>query len=430
MKKTIRLFSAILMILTVYVVLTASSSKTDHSKDGLSMLIFFGFLGFGVIVTVIAILFEKKKKAKYLEQHPEAAKKPSLSAKPAASAGSFGMKSFQPYTGGGVCDVCNRSLGDCKAWIVPNDVFYSSSQYRQRLKSTTNIFGIRMTDADIDRMRMMDRSAGSAVCENCIGMFNGTPLPYPSAAPSSSASTAEIRALVDKLAHYSSLTLERTEEEEMGKKLLGYGTPAVRVIDDYLVSCGRGQVSSGWWYNAKYLVQLLPQFPDADCEIIFKRLMNVQTNIWEYHTQVKDVAEQELLKLKKAKPDYDGSVISPEDAQAELKLLYNSGKTTEERIKRAIEMQPSVESWSDKDKAFYYYVIADALKRRNADDKRRFAFYAAQIFYQPVNTSLGWDELKKGMPDREIHPSPEAAKQLHEEFSLPEKLDDLLNPET
>ena len=141
---------------------------------------------------------------------------------------------------------------------------------------------------------------------------------------------------------------------------------------------------------------------------------------------ISDEKTQELLKLKKAKNNYDDAAIPAENAQGELKNLYNSRATPEERIRRAIRMQPAVESWSDADKAFYYYIIGDAIKRKNANDDRRLAFFAAQIYYNPVNTSLGWHELRQALPDREIHPSPDTAKQLHEEFPLPDSFESLI----
>ena len=79
---------------------------------------------------------------------------------------------FSPYTGHGACDVCNRPLGNIKAWIVPTNVFYASPEYREQLKdSLLRMTGRRGTDADIDRMQAGDRSPGSAVCEHCIHMF-------------------------------------------------------------------------------------------------------------------------------------------------------------------------------------------------------------------------------------------------------------------
>ena len=80
-------------------------------------------------------------------------------------------RTFEPYTGGGVCDVCNQPVSGRQAWVVPNDVFYGSRQYRTHLKNTMRMMGMSPTDADIERMRMMDHSPGSAVCQNCIHMF-------------------------------------------------------------------------------------------------------------------------------------------------------------------------------------------------------------------------------------------------------------------
>ena len=83
-----------------------------------------------------------------------------------------GRDRFKLYTGQGVCDACNRPLSGVKAWIVPNDVFYASPQWRELQKN--NIFkltGVKGTDADIARMQAQDHSPGSAICEHCIHMF-------------------------------------------------------------------------------------------------------------------------------------------------------------------------------------------------------------------------------------------------------------------
>jgi hypothetical protein len=80
---------------------------------------------------------------------------------------------FKPYTGSGVCDVCNKPLGSCKAYIVPNDVFYRSPKYRNYMKNSplATLFGVPIDDAYFARMQARDQSQGSAVCENCVSMF-------------------------------------------------------------------------------------------------------------------------------------------------------------------------------------------------------------------------------------------------------------------
>lgn len=231
--------------------------------------------------------------------------------------------------------------------------------------------------------------------------------------------------IVDRLAHFQTMTSDRSEEEKLGEQLLSGGNAALEAMKAYLVSCARGIQSAYWWNDADYLVKLIAKFPGADYETIYKQLMEQQTNIWEYHTKVIDVAQQELLKLKKNSPEYDGSVITEEDAQAELKGLYNAGCSEDERIKRALKMKSSSENWSDDNKAFYYYIIGDALRVRDGSDARQYPFFAAQIFYQPNNTSLGWHELKKLDAYKEIEPSPENAKLLHEQLPLPQDWEDL-----
>lgn len=83
-----------------------------------------------------------------------------------------GRDRFKVYTGQGVCDACNRPLGGVKAWIVPNDVFYASPQWRELQKNNIlKLTGVKGTDADIARMQAQDHSPGSAICEHCIHMF-------------------------------------------------------------------------------------------------------------------------------------------------------------------------------------------------------------------------------------------------------------------
>ena len=75
---------------------------------------------------------------------------------------------FPQYTGSGVCDVCNRPLSGVTAYIVPNNIFYRSKAWRAYFKRINPM----ITDVEIEQMRNMDNSQGSAVCENCIKMFN------------------------------------------------------------------------------------------------------------------------------------------------------------------------------------------------------------------------------------------------------------------
>jgi len=80
---------------------------------------------------------------------------------------------FSLYTGSGVCDVCNNSLSGCKAYLVPNNVFYQSQKYRTYIKNSpmAALMGLPINDAYFARMQAQDNSQGSAVCESCIHMF-------------------------------------------------------------------------------------------------------------------------------------------------------------------------------------------------------------------------------------------------------------------
>lgn len=93
--------------------------------------------------------------------------------KPAAPAQqTASKKTYPPYTGSGVCDVCNRPLSEAKSYIVPNGVFYASPKWRAFYKQTGIMFmGRPFSDTDIAMMQARDHSAGSAVCEHCIHMF-------------------------------------------------------------------------------------------------------------------------------------------------------------------------------------------------------------------------------------------------------------------
>jgi len=82
-------------------------------------------------------------------------------------------KRFPLFTGSGVCDVCNASLSGRTAYLVPNKVFYNSKKYREQQKNSPMaiLMGVPMDDAYFSLMQAQDQSQGSAVCENCIHLF-------------------------------------------------------------------------------------------------------------------------------------------------------------------------------------------------------------------------------------------------------------------
>jgi hypothetical protein len=100
----------------------------------------------------------------------------------------------------------------------------------------------------------------------------------------------------------------------------------------------------------------------------------------------------------------------------------------DERLKRTIAIKDSVQFWSNESKAFYYYIIAQTLGYRNPKDERQYAFYAAQLFYNPAGTSLGWFVFNELDEYKQLEQTPENAKMLYEKYPLPTSFDELIEP--
>lgn len=104
---------------------------------------------------------------------------------PAKSGVKVPLSSLRPYRGSGVCDVCNRSLSGVNAYIVPNNVFYASPEYRKHYADLNAVFlslSGHSAEQALRYMQLQDHSEGSAVCENCIHMFAELPTPAAPAA--------------------------------------------------------------------------------------------------------------------------------------------------------------------------------------------------------------------------------------------------------
>ncbi len=82
---------------------------------------------------------------------------------------------FKCFAGSGVCDVCNRGIGPNDAYLVPVKVFYGSKQYKNWLSQGPLSSMIKLVggvDAYILNLRSMDSSTYSAVCSDCVHMFD------------------------------------------------------------------------------------------------------------------------------------------------------------------------------------------------------------------------------------------------------------------
>jgi len=94
------------------------------------------------------------------------------------------MATWKMFTGTGVCDVCLKPVTSCKSvYEVPNEVFYSSALYKKKVSEIAAAFGVT-AEQYLRRMHAMDTSAYSAVCDQCIGLFeNDITAPDPPPVP-------------------------------------------------------------------------------------------------------------------------------------------------------------------------------------------------------------------------------------------------------
>ncbi|MBO4887949.1 MAG: DUF805 domain-containing protein [Firmicutes bacterium] len=232
--------------------------------------------------------------------------------------------------------------------------------------------------------------------------------------------------LADQYAHVESLFAENQEKKELEAKLLAGGPDAQAGITAFLVLCGSGRVKYGWWNGAAALTSMLRKIGGSSAEKDLLRLKNLSTNIWEYHTQIKDTAEKELLELKKESGGYaaDGR-IPAEYAYAELLRLQNVG-SPEKRLEEFFAMQNSADAWSKKDRAFYYFIGGGAARVLYPYNKSNLAFYAAQVNTDPNPTSVGWQHLRE-TEGITLAATQESARQMHEKYPMPHSIEEAKN---
>lgn len=80
---------------------------------------------------------------------------------------------FESYSGSGICDVCNRSFGPGEAYLVPANIFYNSKKYKEWVARTFGpmIQAAGGIEAYIAHMRAVDSTTHSAVCSECVHLF-------------------------------------------------------------------------------------------------------------------------------------------------------------------------------------------------------------------------------------------------------------------
>ena len=229
--------------------------------------------------------------------------------------------------------------------------------------------------------------------------------------------------LADQFAHLENLFAENPERVSLEAELLAGGEDAQAAITGFLKRCGWGQVSYGWWNGAAGLTCMLRKSGGKAAEKDLIALKSLSTNIWEYHTQVIDTAEKELLALKKESGGYgpDGR-IPAEYAHGELLELQNV-YPPEKRLEECFAMQNSVDGWSSADQAFYYFIAGVAARVLYPINKSNLAFYAAQVFADPNPNSLGWQHLREA-EGNDLPATKENAQRMHEKYPLPRSMEE------
>lgn len=110
-----------------------------------------------------------------------------------------------------------------------------------------------------------------------------------------------LRPQVTNFATYVNLSLDQSELDEMEQKLLAEGGIGSQAVFQFLYDCGMGRMGNGvmWWKQAKRLTRMLVKFQDPKLKDQLTLLANLaeRTNVWEYHTEIADVAKEELAKL-------------------------------------------------------------------------------------------------------------------------------------
>ena len=110
-----------------------------------------------------------------------------------------------------------------------------------------------------------------------------------------------LRPQVTDFATYVNLSLDESELDEMEQKLLAEDDIGSQAVFQFLYDCGMGRMGNGvmWWKQAKRLTRMLVKFQDPKLKDQLTLLANLadRTNVWEYHTEIANVAKEELEKL-------------------------------------------------------------------------------------------------------------------------------------
>ncbi len=209
-----------------------------------------------------------------------------------------------------VCDVCSQSLDKDKAWFVPNNVFYSSQEYREYFKNQPifKSMGVSPNDPSLERqlkdMERNDTSPGSAVCTDCIHLFaNESEL--------KDIEDAKAKAEADAKAKEEAKAVAEINVDEYIQKVANTGDPlvidgdyeaqkeydalkekgdeVVNPISTYLKNFASLDSTPGcpeWYYGGHYLVRLLGDIGTEKSIDAVGELFNYESKFVEWYDKI------------------------------------------------------------------------------------------------------------------------------------------------
>jgi len=220
------------------------------------------------------------------------------------------------------------------------------------------------------------------------------------------------------------------------------GVASAAVMRDLLLLCANGgglSLSESWWYSSIWAVRVAAMLPAKEAGDLLCPLLERNSNIMEWFTYVQKEAAKQLCvigtseslpRLKRLLEQPLSMTPVSEIAIAVEKLGGTTLELPSVRLSKAqnqlgdedgiaylLPMLEEAEGWPEKDRSFYYYLLARKAERK-FDTNACLAFYAAQVAACPDSSSMGWQSF---IPDG-FRPTKENAELLHNAYPLPKTM--------
>lgn len=243
----------------------------------------------------------------------------------------------------------------------------------------------------------------------------------------------DIARYVEKIGQSTNVSDVRREYDAVKN----HGDEAVPVILSYLK---RNSEQNSHFNGKKLLVQLLGDINtdkayEASSEILFtsSRCTGWYNDVVAESARVLgDSGDKKWIpRLNDALDEFFAPVadiskaiekLSGEKVEHPNVILDNVAKTMSGRDAIKYLYSLDISNWGNDQKAYYYYLMAFNSKRDMALSLTNLpkTFYAAQVYYNPAENVMGWQELG-------VEPSIENARRLHEEYPIPETFEEVEN---